>query len=289
MSRPPTAPTAADPGPAVVEHLAWMRLRGLSEKTIISREQIIRLLAINTGRPPLEVTAADLQAWQRMPGWLTLTPATRETYVSHLRMCFRWCADGGLIATNPAKVLVKPKVPQRKPKPISEADLTLALSRVPPVVRTWLVLAAYCGLRCAEIAALAREDVLDGAGLLRVTGKGDKQRYVPLPPAVYAVLLAHGLPEAGPVFRRDDGSPETGRHISAAGNRWLHRLGISATMHRGRHRFATAFYRDSRDILATRDVLGHALVTTTQGYAAPDEQVTVATVHRLSERLAVPA
>jgi integrase/recombinase XerC len=251
---------------ALAEHLLHLKLARKSPATRSSRALVLGLLAKHASRPVEQLGRDELDAWQNC--LLELAPASQATYISHVRAFYRWMVESGRIPKeeDPSTVLVRPRVPRGIPMPLEEADLARVLSdsRVPHVVQIWIMLAAYDGLRASEIAGLRREDVLDGwdPPMLAVTGKGGKTRLVPLAPSVLAVLLAWGMPEHGRLFRREDGRPVTGKYISSTANRWLHRLGLRAgpapaTIHKGRHRFATQALDRSGNLRMVQELLGH--------------------------------
>lgn len=272
----------------LAEYVRWMRLAGRAETTIATRRIVLALLVRHAGKPLEELTEDDLFAWQCSLG--LLAPATRATYLSHVAAFYRWWAErhGG---EDPSRVLVKPKVPRGLPMPIAEQDLARVLAAVPLDVQLWLSLAAFAGLRASEIAGLRREDVLDRAlpPMLVVTGKGGQTRVVPAPPTLVEALNAFGMPARGMIFRRADGRPETGKHVSATCNRWLHRLGIRASLHKGRHRFATRLYRASgNDLRLTQELLGHASPSTTAIYTLVDPSAAAPAVNAIDRPLLPP-
>jgi integrase/recombinase XerC len=147
-------------------------------------------------------------------------------------------------------------------------------------IRAMLILAGWCGLRCAEIAGLCREDVLDthDPPFLLIHGKGRKDRLVGLGPAVLDELKAAGMPRSGPIFTRKDGGvgANAPHRISQMLNRFLHDSGIEASAHQLRHRLATVALRESHDLTCVAQILGHSSISSTQIYAAFDNQAAYA-------------
>lgn len=147
-----------------------------------------------------------------------------------------------------------------------------------------LTLAAYAGLRAAEIAQLCWSDLDVDHGLLLVTdGKGGKQRTVPLHPAILAALQQLGQQRRGPVLVRRDGRSGHWTHsvVSKYANTYLHALGFSDTLHSLRHRYGTAVYFASHDLRLTQELMGHASPVTTAGYTAWDRSAASAIVNKL--------
>lgn len=146
-------------------------------------------------------------------------------------------------------------------------DIRKAIAAADPRIRCWIALGAYEGMRCQEIAYLARGDVNEATQTLEIThGKGDRQRYVPLHPEVLNALRDLPWPAEGRCW-----PDETASSVSRKGNRFLHSLGIKSTMHQLRHFAASSWYQSSAgDIVLVSGLLGHSSIATTQTYAAAD-------------------
>ena len=141
-----------------------------------------------------------------------------------------------------------------------------AIGAAGPTMRAWLSLMCFAGLRCCEVAALERASI--GQGALRVVGKGDHERVVPIHPSVASALAAAPLARTGPVFRNSEGRPFTAREVSRRVGAYLDGLGIDATAHQARHFFGTEAYQASKNLRAVQELMGHQDPATTAGYAA---------------------
>ena len=114
--------------------------------------------------------------------------------------------------------------------------------------------------------------------VLRITGKGGKQRLVPALPAAraavarYVAIAPFDLTPDAPLFRGVRGGPLNPRLVQCAMERVRHRLGLpaTATPHALRHSFATHLLVAGGDLRAIQELLGHASLSTTQGYTAVD-------------------
>ena len=252
---------------AVRRHLDWCRERNLSPTTIRQRGHALGRLRRYVEVDLLAVTESDMSAW-----WSQLSTTnraeSRACQLMHVRQFFRWCVLHDLLDVDPSRKIVRPRVSRRLPRPISEDGLTRAIDDAPEPVRSWLILAAYAGLRACEIASLRAEDIthegLD-ASLFVTRGKGGKQRIVPVSARVLEVLPAS---LSGPMWVDSTGRPFPPHRVSQITNRWLHAHGHPETLHRFRHRFGTVVYRRSRDLRLTQELLGHSSPATTAGYAA---------------------
>jgi integrase/recombinase XerC len=184
-----------------------------------------------------------------------------------------------------------PKVPKTLPKPlhiaaakqVSDADIRAGEEREPWVLaRDAAVLALLygSGLRISEALGLTRGEVpTPGRGdAITVTGKGNKQRMVPLLPQVsqliadYVAICPYDLPAEGPLFVGARGGPLSPRIIQLVMERLRGVLSLpdSATPHALRHSFATHLLGRGGDLRAIQELLGHASLSTTQIYTAVD-------------------
>ena len=197
---------------------------------------------------------------------------------------------GALAAVRP------PKVPRTLPKPlavaaakrVADADVRAGEERAPWVLaRDAAVLALLygSGLRISEALGLRRGD-LPAPGqnpsgqvdAVTVTGKGNKQRMVPLLPQVaqliadYVAICPYELPADGPLFVGARGGPLSPRIVQLVMERLRGALSLpdTATPHALRHSFATHLLARGGDLRAIQELLGHASLSTTQIYTAVD-------------------
>jgi integrase/recombinase XerC len=253
--------------------------RGYAAKTVNRRGTSLLLIATYLSPiGPFDWTPADID---RFLDSRKLLPQSRYRWISDLHVFYEWAIREGLTTSDPTVKMDRPRLPHYKPRPIGEGDLAMAIEAAPPMMRAWLMLAAFAGFRAMEVAALERADILDSDDLLIVRGKGTKERVVPMHEDVYHALRMHGLPRHGLVFTRPDGSPWPDQKISLYASRYLHGLGIDATIHQCRHRFATKAYQACSDIRVVQELLGHSSPTVTAVYAAWDQERARAAVARI--------
>lgn len=181
-----------------------------------------------------------------------------------------------LLEHDPTMRIPRPKVSRLLPRPIEQQDLDVALQAADLRMRAWLTLAAYAGLRAQEIAWLRRQDLLDRRHppvILVVNGKGDKERVVPLNPQCLAALRAFGLPRSGWLWPGQRG-PLQPATVTKYASRFLHGLGIDATIHCLRHYFGSEVYqRSGKDLRLTQELLGHSSPSTTAIYTRWDQRL----------------
>lgn len=267
----------------VASYVEHMQLRGLSPATVRVRVGVLTQLASQAGRPLAELDRTDLAGWERA---LTVSQAARANYISYVRCFYKWALDYERIERDPSRWLVTPHVPRRRPRPIGEDDLALAVTAAPEPVRTWLILAAYGGLRGMEIAGLERGDVYEHADppVMVIRGKGRTERLVPCSPIVLDALRPW-LGAAGPLWRRADGKPADAQTVRKPCNRHLHALGVVATLHKLRARFATRVHDTSgHNLRLTQALLGHASPATTSVYVDWSDREAAAAVAALDAR-----
>jgi integrase/recombinase XerC len=203
--------------------------------------------------------------------------------------------------TNARLSLVRgPKLKRPLPRPVSEAAARDLISEAQTAAgEAWigardaaLVTLLYAaGLRISEALAL------DGGDrplpeMLRVVGKGGKERLVPLLAAArhavehYAELCPYALTEDAPLFRAARGGAMSPRMAQALMERLRGRLGLpsSATPHALRHSFATHLLANGGDLRAIQDLLGHESLSTTQAYTSVEAQKILQSYRRAHPR-----
>ena len=251
--------------------LARLRLeqerRGVLPNSIVARERRVR--AFMVWMEPRSVLDAAREDVERYLDGLQISSASRAGYLSHFHAFYRFAHDDGLVDEIPTAKITRPRRRRRLPRPTCDADIRRAISESKGDLLCFLVLAAYQGLRCQEIAGLEGEDIDRTQRLLMVRhGKGDKDRIVPLHPAVETALADY--PSTGPLFRLSDGRPMRPHNVSHRISAHFTRLGIDSSAHPLRHAFATGFYRLSQDLRLTQELMGHSSPATTAIYAGFD-------------------
>ena len=239
-------------------HLKHLKAAGRSKHTWEDREKILRRLDRELPRGLYKANTEELEEWLGRDEWST---KTKETYWTHTVGFFRW-AVGKYLDFDPTLDMLRPRPRRRLPRPVTAAQLRLALDQLDPLCARAVLLAAAVGMRASEIADAVRADFTEERVL--IVGKGEKSRSVPTDPLVWAEVRDE--PD-GPLIRwhghRVDGD-WLSRHASAR----LSRIGLPAvTLHRFRHWFGTTLQREYRDLQLTADLMGHSSTATTCGYA----------------------
>lgn len=259
------------------------RRRGLRGRTVNERTAVLKRIALR-GKL-LTLSTDDIESWLDDQD---ITLRSRGAYLSNIHAFYKWCVVTGKRVDDPTVPIEPPRKTRKLPRPIGDDDLDVALAMANPRMKAWLMLACYEGLRCMEIAALAREDILDrhDPPLLKVMdGKGGKEGIVPLHPDVLDALNTYGMPPTGPVFLSTRGRKFAPATVSGYVAGYLHGLGLHDTAHRLRDWFGTATYAATKDLRLTQEMMRHSDPSSTSGYVAFDEPGAVEAVRGLHPRV----
>ena len=213
-------------------------------------------------------------------------------HLSTLRSFFRWACREGHLEKNPARALPSPRLPRTLPRAMTLPDTERLLTAeedgpFPERDRALFELLYATGLRVSEAAGLDLEDVDFTARVLRVVGKGNKERIAPFGEeagdALAAYLPARGERRRGsraaetdddgePLFVNSRGGRLTTRSMARLLKRRLRAAGLPAEIspHALRHSFATHLLEAGADLRAIQELLGHASLSTTQKYTHLD-------------------
>ncbi len=213
--------------------------------------------------------------------------------MSTLRNFFRFMEQRGVVENAAIGAIKTPKVPHSVPKALTMEDALTAVETVGDLAdESWIgkrdtavMLLLYgCGLRIGEALGLnlgqapGRDDNPDSPDSIVVTGKGDKQRLVPVLPVVadaigdYVEACPFDLAPDGPLFVGKRGKRLQARVIQRQMGILRVRLGLpeTATPHALRHSFATHLLAGGGDLRTIQELLGHASLSTTQRYTDVD-------------------
>jgi integrase len=247
----------------IQQHLAHATLVGLRPRSLQARAVVLRSFANHIHPKSLaSANRRDVESFLSRP----LSPASRCTYLGHLRSLYRWAVEAELIAEDPTAKVKVMSAKRGTPHPLSAADLATALENAGPRMRAWLLLMSFAGLRCCEVSKLRPGDLLEGPDgslllYLRET-KGGTTATVPAHPAVVDALIHLPITDGEWWSVNANG-------ISGQVSRYLHGLGINASAHHLRHTFASSALEVSGyDLLTTSRLMRHANVNNTQIYAA---------------------
>ncbi len=263
----------------------WAEL-GLSDNTLASYrtdlQGFARWLAVR-GDTLATARRDVLQAFLAQRSAAGYKPRSTARWLSTLRHFYRLLVRDGRIDADPTLLVDAPKLPRGLPKALSESEVE-ALLRAPPDTplglrdRAMLELMYACGLRVSELVSLAAAQVNLRQGVLRIVGKGGKERLVPLGEEAADWLLRY-VEQARPVLLKGGRSdalfvsarrtPLTRQMFWTLVRRHAQQVGIAASRvspHVLRHSFATHLLNHGADLRALQLMLGHSSLSTTQIY-----------------------
>lgn len=242
----------------LAQWLGTLIAAGQTRQTIESRRQQLSAAARHLPTDPWSVTPDDLDRYVIAQDW---SRETRRTNYAALRGFYRWAVQAGRIHTSPAEHLPRVRASDPAPRPAPERIYAAAKLDADPRTLLIIRLAGEAGLRRVEVSRVHSRDLVEDlvGWSLRVHGKGEKVRTVPIPDDLARTIRD----AAGWLFPGDDGG-----HLSA---RWVGKLATRVladgwTLHTLRHRFATRAYGLDFDLLAVQRLLGHSSPATTQRY-----------------------
>lgn len=268
---------------AIAGYLAWTRVeRALAKNTQLAYRADLSRLAIwmgDNGRPdPVDVRHEDLAAYLLALHQEKLDTRSMARHRSSFRQYFRWLVAENLITDDPSGLLTSPKFGLRIPTVLSEAQVEKILA-VPdegdPLAvrdRAMIELMYATGLRVSELVGLPLSGVHLEGGFLRVRGKGNKERLIPMgDPA--RDLLVHYIgkvrkPGGSALFLTRRGTAMTRQNFWLRLVTYARLAGVRGKVspHVIRHSFATHLLNHGADLRAVQAMLGHVDISTTQIY-----------------------
>ncbi|MGZ9811238.1 tyrosine recombinase XerC [Pseudoroseicyclus sp. H15] len=233
------------------------------------------------------ITISDMRAFLAAERGRGLSPRSLARRLSAIKSFCRWLADREGFEPTAVLAARAPKFRKTLPRPLSEdAAATLIDTVELQSVEGWqaardvavVTLLYGCGLRIGEALSLKGRDA-PLPEVLRIFGKGGKERLVPVLPEArlavqdYLAVCPHPKEGDAPLFRGARGGPLSPRQVQKATEKARLQLGLpaSATPHALRHSFATHLLAAGGDLRAIQELLGHASLSTTEGYTAVDE------------------
>ncbi|QJY46627.1 tyrosine-type recombinase/integrase [Pseudonocardia broussonetiae] len=265
-------------------HVDWLRRTGATDRTVYHRRENLRRYAERIDVELLDATHDDIDRWQ---AGLRVSLSSVRTYTNHIASFYRWAVDAGHLDTDPAVRIPRPKIPARAARPVPEKDYALLLDAAPEPVRTWLLLAGFMGLRAHEIAQMRREDITERGGRMYLSGvgKGQKSFLLAVPREVEPFLAAHLRTRPGPVWATIRGGRVSAKYVTNTVTALMRAVELPYTLHCLRHRFGTALWGQTRDLLVVQQAMRHANPNTTRLYVATADGEATAAMDRLSSTL----
>lgn len=276
----------------VARFMTYIRAeRRYSEHTALNYERDLHRFFADTGIDegtfdPALVTADDIRGWIVSLSGSGLGPASVNRMTSSLRSFFKWLRKTGAVTKDPFLRIGNQRMPSRLPGYITEARMDDVVMDVEQTAgedfvsqRNALVIVLFysTGMRLAELLDIRLNDFSDNFRELRIRGKGNKERVVPLIEYTAARVSAYvdrinaenicGSPDNF-LFLNSRGKPASRSEIYRVVREELTRMGVQGkrSPHVLRHTFATHMLNDGADIREIQEMLGHSSLSATQVY-----------------------
>ena len=278
---------ARDFGLSLDGYLKMLGQQGKSAHTLSAYgrdlTELVRLLTEGSSETAQDLTRRDFVAALKRLSQQGLSERTLARKLSAWRQYCGWLVQSGMMDNDPTFNLKAPRLPERLPKALPQEELNHMLDSAPVddslAVRDHALfeLMYGSGLRLSEIHGLDLGDVLLDEGWVSVTGKGRKERQVPLSGKSVEALCAY-LSER--VAASGETALFTGKNGTRLGQRQIQKRlqtwavqqggGQHISPHMMRHSYASHLLQSSRDIRAVQELLGHSNLSTTQIYTKLD-------------------
>ncbi len=236
--------------------------------------------------PIARIGVRDMRAWMAHERGRGVGARSLARALSAVKSFYRWLAEREGFEPTAVLSVRSPKFQRKLPRPLAEPAAKAMINTVEMQARdpwvgardTAVVTLLYgCGLRISEALGLTGKDV-PLPDVLRITGKGGKERIVPVidaardAVATYLRLCPYPVETNAPLFKAVRGGPLSPRAIQKVMQNTRLQLGLpaTATPHAMRHSFATHLLSAGGDLRAIQELLGHASLSTTQAYTAVD-------------------
>lgn len=256
------------------------------------------LLATNQTKTPSEIVLKDLQAFVKWVSELGMTATSQARVISGIRSFFKYCLLEQICTSDPSILLNAPKSKRKLPDTLHFDEIELIISQIdlssPEGGRNKAILETMysCGLRVSEVVNLKISGLYLDVGFLKVTGKGDKERLVPIgSEAIKCIKIykdkirVHQPIQPGSedfLFLNRRGKKLSRVMIFYIIKDLTLKAGITKIIspHTFRHSFATHLVEGGADLRAVQEMLGHESITTTEIYTHLDSHFLKDTLQR---------
>jgi integrase/recombinase XerD len=243
-----------------------------------------------SSKPPSELTLKDLQQFIKWVTELGMTSSSQARIISGIRSFYKYCLLENISRTNPTTLLEAPKLKRTLPDVLSFGEIENIIAQIdlskPEGGRNKAILELMysSGLRVSEVVNLKISQLYFDAGFVRVTGKGDKERLVPVGKSAIKYvkiyikdIRVHIQVQKGNediVFLNKRGTKLSRVMIFLIIKELVKKAGIKKTVspHTFRHSFATHLVEGGADLRAVQEMLGHESITTTEIYTHLDRE-----------------
>jgi integrase/recombinase XerD len=279
-------------GLVVDEYLAYLAIeRGAAQNTTDSYARDLKSYCASVGDEITNVDRGEITAYLAQLQELGYAPTSIERAISAIKGLHKFAVREGYAASDPAANVRRPRTAKTLPQTLSIEAVAALLDQdfpaTPAGARDAAILEVFygCGLRVSELCGLDLADIYFDEGYLRVTGKGSKQRVVPLDGAAARSLAGYikndrrrlhakkvlTPPEHRAVFLNTRGTRITRQGVFLIVAKYGAQVDIEQLHpHTLRHSFATHLLEGGADLRTIQEMLGHASIATTQIYTHVD-------------------
>jgi integrase/recombinase XerD len=273
---------------------AWLQLeKSLSDHSVDAYlrdiEKLTQFFLFQPNAPSIEnIRLTDLQAFLKWISGLGMTASSQSRIVSGIRSFFKYCLQENLVRQDPTALLETPKLKRSLPDFLSVDEINRIVQAIdlskPEGERNRAILETMysCGLRVTELVNLRMSSLYPELGFIKVTGKGDKERLIPIGNTALKFIgiyrsqvRAHADIQKGYediLFLNRRGAGLTRQMIFILLKDLVRKADIKKTVspHTFRHSFATHLVEGGADLRAVQEMLGHESIITTEIYTHLD-------------------
>jgi integrase/recombinase XerD len=273
---------------------AWLQLeKSLSDHSVEAYlhdiEKLIQFVSFHPSGSSLDqISLTELQAFLKWIGGLGMTASSQSRIISGIRSFFKYCLQENLVKKDPTLLLETPKLRRQLPDFLSVDEINRIIQAIdlskPEGERNRAILETMysCGLRVSELVNLRLSSLYPDLGFIKVIGKGDKERLVPIGNTAlkFIDLYRNQVRIHIPVKRGSEDVLFLNRRGTGLSRQMIFILlkglvrdaGIQKTVspHTFRHSFATHLVEGGADLRAVQEMLGHESITTTEIYTHLD-------------------
>lgn len=248
------------------------------------------LLSVDVKKPPSEIDLKILQQFIKWIAGLGMTQTSQARNISALRTFYKYCLLEDISTVDPTSLLEAPKLKRTLPDVLGFDEIEAILSQIdvstPEGTRNKAIIETMysCGLRVSEVVNLKLSQLFFDVGFVRVIGKGNKERLIPIGSSAikYILLYANSIRnqqqiqigEEDILFLNRRGKRLTRVMIFLIIKHLVKKAGIKKIIspHTFRHSFATHLVEGGADLRAVQEMLGHKSITTTEIYTHLDRE-----------------
>ena len=267
--------------------------RGMSKNTVENYNLDIQRLVVylkgnNMSISPIEITSIQIQEFIYEIAKL-ISPRSQSRLISGLRSFYDYLIFEDYMQTNPLELIEAPKIGRKLPDTLSVSEINLVVNTIDlsdsNAIRNRAIIETLysCGLRVSELTALKISDLFFDEGFIKVTGKGNKQRFVPIGKLTQKhinlyknqvrITMKIDIASNDTLFLNRRGKQLTRAMIFTIVKKLGEKAKIqkSISPHTFRHSFATHLLENGADLRAIQMMLGHESITTTEIYMHIDK------------------